>query len=119
MIKREKARIMIDKRIGKRVKTRREELGFTQAELAEKVGVGVNYISTLERGVSFPRWDHLIKVLNGLQTSADSIFCDVLDYSGGYRESLLSEELNKIPPEAKSNILEVVELLISQAKNAK
>lgn len=109
---------MIDKRIGKRVKARREELGMTQEELAEKVGVGINYISTLERGVSFPRCDRLIKVLNGLETSADSIFCDVLTHSGGFRESLLSDKLDRLAPETKSNILDVVELLISQAKSS-
>lgn len=110
---------MIDKRIGKRVKARREELGITQEALAEKIGVGVNYISTLERGVSFPRCDRLIKVLNGLQTSADSIFCDVLEYSGGYRESVLSDKLNDLPPDVKANILDVVDMLIDQANNGK
>ena len=38
---------MIDKRIGRRIKERREELGMTQAEFAEKLGVATNYISTL------------------------------------------------------------------------
>ena len=43
---------MIDKRIGKRLKQRREELGLTQEDLAEKLGLTPNYISTVERGAS-------------------------------------------------------------------
>lgn len=70
---------MIDKRIGKRVKQARERLGITQEDLAEKTGLTTNYISTVERGMSFPRCEKLIILLNGLETSADSIFCDVLN----------------------------------------
>ena len=46
---------MIDKRIGKRIKECRERLGLTQEQFAEKVGLATNYISTVERGASFPR----------------------------------------------------------------
>ena len=53
---------MIDKRIGRRIKERREELGMTQAEFAEKLGVATNYISTVERGASFPRCENLIAI---------------------------------------------------------
>ena len=47
---------MIDKRIGKRIKQRREQIGLTQEQFAEKLGVAPNYISTIERGASFPRY---------------------------------------------------------------
>ena len=40
---------MIDKRIGKRIKQRREELGITQEDLAEKLGLPAHYLSTVER----------------------------------------------------------------------
>lgn len=36
---------MIDKRVGKRIKQRREQLGLTQEQFAEKLGVATNYIS--------------------------------------------------------------------------
>ena len=63
---------MIDKRIGRRFKQRREELGLTQEALSEKLGLTTNYISTIERGASFPRCEKLILLLNGLETSADA-----------------------------------------------
>lgn len=107
---------MIDKRIGRRIKERREQLGLTQAEFAEQLGVATNYISTIERGASFPRCEKLIAILNGLETSADAIFCDVLDYSAAYQASTLSERLQGIPAREQKRILEVVDLMIRQAE---
>lgn len=108
---------MIDKRIGKRIKQRREELGYTQEQFAEKLGLTTNYISTLERGASFPRCEKLILILNGLETSADAIFCDVLAHSQEYRASILSEQIGKLPSDEQQRILDMVELMVQQAKN--
>lgn len=108
---------MIDKRIGKRVKQARERLGITQEDLAEKTGLTTNYISTVERGMSFPRCEKLIILLNCLETSADSIFCDVLEHSGEVKASELSKKIADLPPEAQKRILQMVELMIQQEKD--
>lgn len=110
---------MIDKRIGRRIKEQREALGLTQEQFAEKIGVTVNYISTIERGASFPRCEKLILLLNGLETSADAIFCDVLEHSSEYKASYLSEKLEKLSDEDRKRIIEMVELMIKQAKQGK
>lgn len=107
---------MIDKRIGKRIKQRREQLGLSQEALAEKTGLTANYISTVERGMSFPRCEKLILLLNGLETSADAVFCDVLEHSVAYTASALSHELSMLPPGAQKRILQMVELMIRQEK---
>ena len=107
---------MIDKRVGERIKQRRQELGMTQEQFAEKLNVSVNYISTIERGASFPRYDKLIMILNALQTSADSIFCDVVDCSGGFKASALSEQLEELPLEEQKRIRDIVEFLVKQAQ---
>ena len=99
---------MIDKRIGKRVKQCRERLGISQEELAEKTGLTANYIST------FPRCEKLIILLNGLEVSADAIFCDVLEHSTSYKSSELSEKLASLSPQAQKRILQMVELMIQQ-----
>lgn len=107
---------MIDKRIGKRIKERREQLGLTQEQLAEKLGLATHYISTVERGTTFPRCEKLILLLNGLETSADAIFCDVLDHSVGYKASMLSEQIRELPAEEQKRIMNMVELMVAQAK---
>lgn len=93
---------MIDKRIGKRVKQARERLGITQEDLAEKTGLTTNYISTVERGMSFPRCEKLIILLNGLE------------HSGEAKASELSKKIADLPPEAQKRILQMVELMIQQ-----
>lgn len=103
---------MVDKRIGKRLKQRREALGLTQEQFAEKIGVTSNYISSLERGMSFPRYENLILILNGLETSADAIFCDVLKYATDYTASSLSQMLNTLPVEDRGQLLRLLEVLI-------
>ena len=105
------------RKIGKRLKEYREKAGFTQETLAEAVGCSSTYISTLERGAAFPRGDKLIALLNTLKTSADSIFCDVVDYSLGYKASVLSNKLEKLPAAEQQRILEMVDLMIQQTNN--
>ena len=107
---------MTGKRFGRRFKECREKLGLTQAEFADKVKVPPNYISTVERGGYFPRYDKMIQLLNGLEVSADAVFCDVVDHSMEFRASELSSLLEDIPAEEKQEILEVVEVMIKHAK---
>ena len=107
---------MIDSRVGKRIKECRERLGLTQEEFAEKAGFTTNYISTIERGASFPRYEPLVRLLNGLQVSADEIFCDVLEYSTPYTEKKLCYELSQLHNEAQRRIMKMVELMIKAEK---
>ncbi len=57
------------KRIGNNIKRRRKELGWTQADLAEKANVSVVHISHIENG----------KVSMSLETLIS--LCDILDYT--------------------------------------
>ena len=109
---------MIDKRVGKRIKQYREKLGLTQEEFAEKLSLAPGYISTVERGITFPRYEKLIAIINTLGVSADAIFCDVLD-STVYKETVLSEKLVDLNPESRQRILQLVELMIQQETNSK
>ena len=111
---------MIDKRIGKRIKECRERLGLTQEQFSEKTGLSVNYISTVERGGSFPRYEKLITIINGLEVSADAIFCDVINGSVEYveyKENEISRRISALPTEEQNKILEMLDLMIKQAQN--
>lgn len=89
---------------------------MTQEQFSEKTGLTVNYISSIERGASFPRYDKLVILLNGLKVSADAVFCDALDYCADYKASVLSDELKTLPIEAQNRILQLVALMIEQEK---
>lgn len=104
----------IYKEIGKRFKENREKLGITQVELAKMIGTSVTYISSVERGLSFPRGDKLVAILNALNCSADSVFCDVVGASLKQKGCLLYDMVQCLPSREQMKILEVVELLVSQ-----
>ena len=106
------------KKFGKRLKECREKAGLTQEALAEKVGCSPTYVSALERGAAFPRGDKLIVILNTLKVSADSVFCDVVDCSSGYKASILSDKLSRLSAADQQRILEMVELMIQQTIKA-
>lgn len=107
----------IYEKFGKRVKEAREISGMTQADLAEKVGVSVTYISSIERGVSFPRGEVLVEILNALNVSADFVFCDVVSGALKQKSCLLNDMIQCLPSREQVKILEVVELLVCQSKD--
>ena len=61
------------KEMGERIYDRRKNLGFTQEELAEKLGVSTQMISNLELGKKAIRPENLVKLCTALDVSAD--FC--------------------------------------------
>jgi transcriptional regulator with XRE-family HTH domain len=62
-----------DAALGVRLAQLRKERGFTQIELAEKIGVIQTIISDYERGKLRPHPDMLIKFASTLQVSADEL----------------------------------------------
>ncbi len=108
---------MIDKRIGRRIRERRKVLGLTQEEFSEKIGVAPHYISMIERGESFPRYEVLIDLLNGLECSADLIFQDVLNHTAEYKASALWEKIEPLSASQRGWVLTAVESMISAAQS--
>ncbi len=51
----------------------RRARGWTQAELAEQVGIAIEVCGRLERGRTLPRADTLVRLAAALRVSADSL----------------------------------------------
>jgi transcriptional regulator with XRE-family HTH domain len=58
---------------GDRVKRRREELGYTRADLSKVTGISDSTIAFIEQGRSAPNLETLILLCEGLQQSADYV----------------------------------------------
>ena len=67
----------IKKIMGKSIQKLRKSKGLTQEQFSEMVGLSKNYISDIECGKSCVKIDKLIRIINGLQCTADDIFMDV------------------------------------------
>lgn len=56
----------MSKGLGQQLKTLREKAGLTQAQVATKAGITVNYYARIERGEENPTWvkiEHIKKAL--------------------------------------------------------
>jgi len=102
---------------GKRLKESRERKGLTQEKLAELLNLSPNYLSSVERGVKFPRYENLVALFKQLEVTPNEIFVDEIDAVFDIREPLLSDEIRKLPPDEQRRIFSVVETMIREAQN--
>lgn len=59
------------KEIGRRIARRRKKLGLKQAETEEKAGIGYKYLSSIERGLSIPSTEVVMRLAEALETTPD------------------------------------------------
>ena len=64
-----------------KIKTARDSRGWSQAELADRVGVRSNTIARIERGEQTPRVPLAIKLATEFGTSVEEMFGDAVDTS--------------------------------------
>jgi len=62
------------KMFGRKVKKIRKEAELTQEELAYRVGISVDFLSLIERGVNAPSFDNIEKLANALDVGVDILF---------------------------------------------
>lgn len=57
--------------IGKRIAKRRRQLGLKQAVVEEKANIGYKYLSNIERGISIPSTEVIMRLAKALDTTPD------------------------------------------------
>jgi transcriptional regulator with XRE-family HTH domain len=62
--------------LGKNVKLLRARRGFSQADLAEKADISINFLSNIERGIKFPQPNMLSKIANTLGVEVNELFVE-------------------------------------------
>jgi transcriptional regulator with XRE-family HTH domain len=62
--------------LGARLRERREAVGWSQAELAEAVGVTPNYVGVIERGEKLPTLETVEAVSRALGVSVGTLLAD-------------------------------------------
>ena len=87
-----------------------------QEDLAEKTDLTTNYIGMVERGEKIPSLETFIKIVNALGVSSDMVLTDVLETGYTVKNSMLNEKLEKLAPEDRNRIYEVIDTLVKQSK---
>lgn len=80
--------------------------------MAEKTDLTTNYIGMVERGEKIPSLETFIKIVNALGVSSDN----VLETGYTVKNSMLNEKLEKLAPEDRNRIYEVIDTLVKQSK---
>lgn len=101
--------------IGTQIKKKRKELHLSQAQLAEKVDLSIDYVSKLERGMRIPRIPCFVKILNVLDLSADEVLSDALDKSYVSRTSAYIERIGKLSKEEQDRIFSMIEVFLDKS----
>lgn len=61
----------LNTQIGQRIQLSREQAGLTQEQLAEKLGLSTQFISTIERGIYGASLETIVKLCDVLDISSD------------------------------------------------
>ena len=57
--------------IGKRIAHRRRQLGLKQAEVEERADIGYKYLTNIERAISIPSTEVIMRLAIALETTPD------------------------------------------------
>lgn len=104
--------------IGGRLQARRKELGITQEDAAERVGITVVYLSKIENGRVHPTLDLLDRLCCVLEYDLARAFTGVQTTSPDYGQEQVLRLFNACAPRVKPVVLHLLEprLVILNAK---
>ena len=66
--------------IGKRIARRRKELGLKQSEVEEKADLGYKYLSNIERSISIPSVEVIMRLAVALDTTPGEFLIGTLSH---------------------------------------
>jgi XRE family transcriptional regulator, regulator of sulfur utilization len=101
--------------IGKRIRDKRNEKGFSIEELAEKADVNPRYLGEVERGEKSPTTNYLEKVFEALDITFEQFFMNMQPSSeqkGNVIFSQLVDKMNKISIDNQKIVLEMIDTML-------
>ena len=92
----------IKKQFGNRIKEIRKSKGYTQEQLAEKIGIEPPNVSKLEKGLHFPLPENIEKISKALEVDIRDLF----DFNHFDKKDLLISKLKKYIDTANNKEIE-------------
>lgn len=102
-------------KVGSRVRANRLNSGFTQEELAEKVGVSWSTISRLERGHLMVSIERLLDICRVLNVGLEAILCDYMEFQNLFTDDesqQILKLLTLLTPQQKKYLYDNIRLVI-------
>lgn len=101
--------------VSKRIRLLRLQKGMTQEQLAEKAGLGFNYVYKLENKPTNVKIDTIEKVINALDVGIDTFF-DISFLDKTPDLSGLVDNISNLPKDKQAEVIEAFNKLIEQIK---
>lgn len=99
--------------LGEALAARRAEKGLTQDDMAERVGIGSEAVSRIERGVVLPTLPRLFDFAEALECRVGELIAASSDRPGD-QAAALSRMLSQLSPDDRETVLAVVAALVSR-----
>jgi len=84
------------KNIGKKIKQERETLKLTQKELAQRAGIDFRFLGNIERGVSKPSLDTIVKIAQALDMPLDLLVAEHIVRKNPPENSAITKEIVRL-----------------------
>ena len=101
--------------VGNRIKKARERLNITQENISERMNVGPQHISDVERGAVGISIDMLMKICETLDITADYV---LFGNEAGHGENMLYHIVRKLDDKDQQFIEDFVELYVQRLKDS-
>ena len=106
---------------GEKIQKLRKEKGWSQTELAKRIGVHLGHISRIEHGKTIPSIDVLKRTCAALEVSADFLLDDNADDATPVeiRDKTTSEKMKMIddlPDKDRETIVHIIETMLTKKK---
>ncbi len=104
---------------GEQLRRRREELGISRSELADRLGITRSAVGNYETGVSAPKEDVLLQIFNALQVEPNYLYRDSFAFPAfacSHEEQRLLEKLRALPSTGRQAVHALVDSLGDMAQ---
>ena len=101
-------------KIGTRIKKARIDKKWTQAQLAERLELSNNYISSIERGSAVPSLETFVQLCNAPDVTADMLLTDSIYRSSEYIKESIALKMGRCSKRNMRIIERFVDLLLEE-----
>ena len=101
-------------KVGIRIKKARIDKKITQSQLAERLELSNNYISSIERGKAIPSLETFIMICNALDVTADMLLADSVYRTNEFLKESIAVKLGHCSKQNMRIIERFIDLLLEE-----
>ena len=98
--------------MGDRIREARKKQKLTQEQLSESLGISVEFIGQIERGLKLPSMNVFIKLIEALNVSADYLLRDSVSTGQLFGDNALGRKIEKLEPKQRIALEAIIDTYI-------